>query len=67
LGDPILWGHSKAGPFTIIEGNKRLIAYAATGETTINIPVLIGLSPMRCLWHILDQAPPIMQDLIVRQ
>jgi hypothetical protein len=61
---PILWGHSRDGPFTIIEGNKRLIAYAASGESGINIPVLIGLSRMRCCWHILDDATFLMQDLI---
>ncbi len=26
---PILWGHAKEGPLTIIEGNHRLVAYAA--------------------------------------
>jgi hypothetical protein len=62
---PILWGHTKAGPFSIIEGNKRLIAYAASGQTGIDIPVLIGLSPMRCHWHILDNAELLMYDLIV--
>ncbi len=64
---PILWGHSKAGPFTIIEGNKRLIAYAASGQTGMNVSVLVGLSPMRCHWHILDNAPFLMYDLIAQQ
>jgi hypothetical protein len=49
---PILWGHDKAGPFTIIEGNNRLVAYAGTAARGIAIPVLIGLSPSLCLWHI---------------
>jgi hypothetical protein len=64
---PILWGHTKAGPFTIIEGNKRLIAYAASGQTGMDVPVLIGLSPMRCHWHTLDNATFLMYDLIARQ
>jgi len=64
---PILWGHTKAGPFSIIEGNKRLIAYAASGQTGIDTPVLIGLSPMRCHWHILDKATFLMYDLIPQQ
>jgi hypothetical protein len=61
---PILWGHTKEGPFTIIEGNKRLIAYAASGRAELNISVLVGLSPMRCHWHLSDQASFLMYDLI---
>jgi hypothetical protein len=51
---PILWGHDRNGPFTIIEGNKRLTAYAGSGQSGLNIPILVGLSPMSCVWHILD-------------
>jgi hypothetical protein len=64
---PILWGHNKGGPFSIIEGNKRLIAYAASGQTGMDIPVLVGLSPLRCHWHILDNASLLMYDLIAQQ
>lgn len=46
---PILWGHDKGGPFAILEGNKRLIAYTAGARAGIDIPVLIGLSSMRYL------------------
>jgi hypothetical protein len=60
---PILWGHDKAGPFTIIEGNNRLVAYAGTAARGIAIPVLIGLSPSLCLWHIFDQCGVIAHDL----
>jgi len=62
----ILWGHDKKGPFTIIEGNNRLIAYKASAQTGLNIPVLVGLSPTRCIWHILDNCGFLMQDLIAR-
>jgi hypothetical protein len=54
---PILWGHSKAGPFTIFEGNHRLTAYAGSGRTDLDIPVLIGLSTSKCHWHLPDHYP----------
>lgn len=52
----ILWGHSAAGPFTILEGNNRLVAYAARPSGDLAIPVLVGISPSFCFWHRLD--PP---------
>jgi hypothetical protein len=53
--EPILWGHDRSGPFTILEGNNRLVAYAATSvPPTLKIPVYIGLSPSRCCWHLPD-------------
>jgi hypothetical protein len=63
---PILWGHAQSGPFSIIEGKRRLIAYAASGQSGINIAVLVGLSPMRCYLHLPDNAPVLMYDLIAR-
>jgi hypothetical protein len=53
---PILWGHSRAGPFTIFEGNHRLIGYASQNPREgLSIPVLVGLSPSLCrAWHIVD-------------
>jgi hypothetical protein len=62
---PILWGHSRAGPFTILEGNTRLSAYAGSGLSDLDIPILVGLSPMMCLWHIHDACGPLMQDMYV--
>ena len=54
----ILWGHSQAGPFTILEGNHRLVALASTTETTpIGAEVLIGLSEEVCYWHLPDKFP----------
>jgi hypothetical protein len=61
---PILWGHDKRGPFTILEGNNRLVAYVCSGRTGIDTPVLIGLSPMRCFWHAFDKAEFLIQDLL---
>lgn len=54
--DPlILWGHTKEGPFSIIEGNHRLVAYAAShNRPSLGIPVYIGLSADYCLWHLPD-------------
>jgi hypothetical protein len=53
--EPILWGHDRNGPFTILEGNNRLVAYAGTSAPRlIEIPVYVGLSPSRCIWHLPD-------------
>jgi hypothetical protein len=61
---PILWGHSKAGPFTIIEGNHRLVSYASTSSAAgLKIPALIGLSPTPCHYHIDDAGDVITRDL----
>ena len=38
----ILFGHAKAGPFTIIEGNHRLIAYTSNDRRGLSIPVYVG-------------------------
>lgn len=48
---PILFGHGKSGPFTILEDNHRLTAYAGKGETGIDISVLVGVSSLGCHWH----------------
>jgi hypothetical protein len=61
---PILWGHDKQGPFTIIEGNKRLTAYAGSGQTGLNIRVLVGLSPLANYWHLPDRAGFLLQDML---
>ena len=51
----ILWGHDKTGPFSIIEGNHRLLAYAyAHPRPPLNISVYIGTSPSYCYWHYAD-------------
>jgi hypothetical protein len=63
---PILWGHQKEGPFTVLDGNKRLIAYANSGRTDLNISVIIGLSRLSCHWHAPDDAAPLMQDMLAR-
>ena len=49
---PILWGHTRKGPFTIIEGNNRLIAYASlTRRPPLRIATYVGLSADPCCWH----------------
>ena len=63
---PILWGHEKEGPFTIIEGNNRLTAYVGSGHADLDIPVFVGLSPLRCVWHIHDECGVLMHDLFAR-
>jgi hypothetical protein len=61
---PILWGHEKAGPFTILEGNNRLVAFASQGQqSALMIPALVGLSPTPCCFHIFDPPDVIANDL----
>jgi hypothetical protein len=53
---PILWGHSKKGPFTILEGNHRIVAWAnETPRPNLKIPVYIGVSKEKCRLHIFDE------------
>ena len=61
---PILWGHDKNGPFTIMEGNNRLTAYvAAGGSHELHVPVLVGLSPTPCFFHTPDPPRMLANDL----
>jgi hypothetical protein len=60
---PILFGHDKAGPFTILEGNNRLTAYARSGQSGLSIPVIVELSQLPCIWHIVDKTTPLLYDL----
>ncbi|HEY6641085.1 MAG TPA: hypothetical protein VIZ63_02995 [Povalibacter sp.] len=49
---PILWGHQKSGPFTILEGNHRLTALAGSIDPPeFSLAVYVGLSDGKCLWH----------------
>jgi hypothetical protein len=51
--EPILWGHAPQGPFTILEGNQRLIAWARAATTpAVSLNAYVGLSPSACEWHI---------------
>jgi hypothetical protein len=53
---PILWGHTRKGPFTVLEGNTRLTAYAALRQRIrLHVPVFVGLSPDSCRWHLPDR------------
>ncbi len=60
---PILFGHDQTGPFTILEGNSRLTAYARSGQSGLNIPVLVGVSRLPCIWHIIDKCHVLAYDL----
>jgi hypothetical protein len=51
---PILWGHDKDSPLTILEGNNRLLAYAADPRPKLEIPFYVGLSDDLCFFHYLD-------------
>ena len=54
---PILWGHSKAGPFTILEGTHRLVSHYAEAQASVTFRniVYVGLSESSCHWHFPDQ------------
>jgi hypothetical protein len=58
-GHIILWGHDRKGPFSILEGNHRMLAYAgANPRPPLNINVYVGISPSYCYWHYAD--PPFL-------
>lgn len=61
---PILWGHSTAGPFTILEGNHRLAAYVNSRQTGLDIPVFAGLSMIACIYHRPDNSGPLIRDIL---
>jgi hypothetical protein len=61
-GRVILWGHDWKGPFTIMEGNHRLLAYAAAHtRPPINLDVYVGISPSFCFWHCDDPVSSLVQ------
>lgn len=60
----ILWGHDRQGPFTILEGNHRLVAYMqASQQPSFSLPIFVGLSPTPCFFHILDPPRKLANDL----
>ena len=60
---PILWGHDRDGPFTVLEGNNRLAAYARSPSGALGVPVYVGLSPTPCYWHALDPPQQLVHDM----
>lgn len=54
---PILLGHEKHGPFTIIEGNHRLTAYAGSGLSGLDIKVFVGLTSLFSPLNLFDCSP----------
>jgi hypothetical protein len=51
----ILFGHSRTGPFSILEGNRRLIAYVQANATPqLKTKICVGISPSLCHWHLPD-------------
>jgi len=66
-GRIVLWGHDRAGPFSIIEGNHRMLAYAhCAPRPPLSIDVYVGLSPSYCYWHFADPALVLGNDLYRR-
>lgn len=56
--EPILWSHEKSGPFTILEGNTRLTAFAgAPSKPPLAVTAFVGLSHRQCYWHLPDVGP----------
>ena len=67
-GRIILWGHDSRGPFSIIEGNHRMLAYAhAAPRQPLNLDVCIGLSPSYCYWHFADPGIFLGNDLFKKE
>jgi hypothetical protein len=63
-GRIILWGHQRTGPFSIIEGNHRMLAYACSNpRPLLDILVYVGLSRSYCYWHRPDPACLLGNDL----
>jgi hypothetical protein len=61
-GRIILWGHDWKGPFTIMEGNHRMLAYAAAKtRPALNLDVYVGISPSFCFWHCDDPVSSLFQ------
>jgi hypothetical protein len=51
---PILWAHARVGPFTVLEGNHRLIALAGAGparQQNVRMVAYVGISSRPCEWH----------------
>ncbi len=65
-GRIILWGHDKTGPFSIIEGCHRMLAYAYAPQPPLNISAYVGLSPSFCFWHFADPAFKLGNDLYLQ-
>jgi hypothetical protein len=63
MDPPILWGHDRDGPFTILEGNHRMTALAASERqrAATALSVYVGLSPGLCRWHRPDREALIQQ------
>lgn len=52
---PILWGHSRAGPFTIPQGNHKLTALSGSPHPKdFALAVYVGLSSAACYRHLPD-------------
>jgi hypothetical protein len=67
-GRIILWGHSRGGPFSILEGNHRMLAYAhAAPRSGLSIDVYVGLSDSYCYWHFADPGLVLGNDLYKRE
>lgn len=59
---PIMWGHDRKGPITILEGNHRLAALASSAQRdSCALPVYVGLSANLCRWHLPDKRALIEQ------
>jgi hypothetical protein len=49
----LLYAHARLGPFTVLEGNHRLLscAYAGPRERPLALSVFVALSEQDCQWH----------------
>jgi hypothetical protein len=59
----ILIGHTRIGPFTIVEGNNRIVAYMSSNRNGLDVPVYVGLSEMPFFFSCFDSPEKIVNDL----
>jgi hypothetical protein len=54
---PILWGHERKEPFTILEGNHRLLTWWCEPTLSeLRMVTIVGVSRSTCIWHLPDQS-----------
>jgi hypothetical protein len=50
--EPILWSHSRDGPFTVLEGNHRLTALRGSSQIhDFQMVTYVGTCASMCRWH----------------
>lgn len=50
---PILFANKKEGPYTVLEGNHRLLGWKKKHPRgrSLRVPIYVGISKLPCFWH----------------